>query len=406
MIKFEFNGKPFDPRTFEEQLLREAMNQVAEEMHQTVTAIRHPLTGEFPTVIVRATSLKDMSLHIEGSPELLALVSERLGTTPTESGDFMTHTPIPPKVFLSWGWEDKALAEPIAQALQAQGINTWWSEWCINAGESLRQKIDEGLSDCTHFIVLLTKTSIHKPWVNREIDAGFALNLSNKKVKFIGLRHGLQVADMPPLLQGMLCPEVNGITHDLTGLVNEIHGVIRKPPLGSPPVAVQVAQQSATGYSPAATAIAKFFCDTTKFADFSDEMVSEKDLSRALQLSSDDVADALHELRAFIKVILGHVQVAPELFAAFDKFWRTWNPEEDAIQLAKDLVQDPSLPSSASEIAARYGWDARRLNPALSFLLSRKLIRDDKTLGSAPWVMHWVTKTDEARRFVRSRMNA
>jgi hypothetical protein len=42
MIKFEFNGKPFNPKTFEEQLLRAAMEQVANEMHERVSSIRHP----------------------------------------------------------------------------------------------------------------------------------------------------------------------------------------------------------------------------------------------------------------------------------------------------------------------------------------------------------------------------
>ena len=70
MIKLEFNGKPFDPRTFEEQILRAAMNQVAEEMHRRVSAVRHPVTGEFPTVVVYGTSLEDMSVNGERNPRI------------------------------------------------------------------------------------------------------------------------------------------------------------------------------------------------------------------------------------------------------------------------------------------------------------------------------------------------
>ena len=400
MVKIEFNGKPFDPRTFQEELLHAAMNQVAEEMRQRVGAIRHPLTGEFPTVIVRATSFEDMALHIEGSPELLAIVNERLGTSSVETGDLMPHSLITPKVFLSWGSEDKALAEPIAHALQNQGVDTWWSEWCINAGESLRQKIDEGLSDCTHFIVLLTPTSINKPWVSREIDAGFALNLSNKKVKFICLRHGLRVDQLPPLMQGLLSPEVSGPDHDLTALVNEIHGVTRKPPLGSPPPAVQVAQLSATGYSAAATAIAKYFSDNSTHGFYADPPASEEQLAMELGLTADDVTDAIHELRAFVKETFGHVRAEPELFAVFDKFWRVWNPEEDAIRLARDLVQDASFPTQAPDIATRYGWDARRLNPAVAYLMSRDVIWSSQTIGTAPWISIWIQKTEDRKSVV------
>lgn len=404
MIKFEFNGKPFNPKSFEEQFLLAAMEAVGAEMHERVSAIRHPVTGEFPTVVVRGTSLNDMSMHIEGSPELLQIVNERLGVTTVTDGDDVTAGPAtPPKVFLSWGWEDRALAEPIATALQKKGVATWWSEWCINAGDSLRQKIDEGLSDCTHFIVLLTPKSIGKPWVNQEIGAGFALMLGEKKVKFIGLRHGLRVNELPPLLQGMLLPEVSGPEHDLTQLINEIHGVTKKPPLGLPPVAVQQAQQGSTGYSPAAAAIAKLFSDEAKNAYFGDPTFTVVEVAEKLHLTADDVTDALYELRSFVKVTMGHVMPETELFASFDKYWRGWNPEEDAIKLALDLVQDTTFPSQAAEIAGRYEWPARRLNPALAYLINRKIILDSRACGTMPWLTYWVQKTDETRRFVRSR---
>ena len=216
MIKLEFNGRPFNPKTFEKQILRAAMEQVANEMHERVSSIRHPSTGEFPTVVVNGSSLEDMSMRIEGSPELLQLVNERLGVTAVgDSGNALPSIGAQPKVFLSWAWEDRALADPIANALMEKGVDTWWSEWCISAGDSLRQKIDEGLNDCTHFVVLLTPQSIKKPWVNKKIDAGFALMLSQRKVKFIALRHGLPVGELPPLMRGMLSPEVSGPEHDL-----------------------------------------------------------------------------------------------------------------------------------------------------------------------------------------------
>ena len=68
-----------------------------------------------------------------------------------------------PKVFLSFAFEDMALAGKIAHTLQAGGVDTWWAEWCISAGDSIRQRIDDGLQGCTHFVVLLTPNSIEKP---------------------------------------------------------------------------------------------------------------------------------------------------------------------------------------------------------------------------------------------------
>lgn len=405
MIKLEFNGKPFNPKTFEEQILHAAMKAVADEMHERVSAIRHPITGEFPTVVVQGTSLDDMAMHIEGSPELLQIVSERIGVTAASEVDVVHPADKnAPKVFLSWTENDRALAESIANSLMRNGIDTWWSDWCINAGDSLRRKIDEGLRDCTHFVVLLTPQSIDKPWVNQEIDAAFSLMLSEKKVKFIGLRNGLRVNQLPPLMQGLLSPEVVGPNYDLTNLVNDIYGISKKPSRGSPPVVVGVAQQSGAGYSAAATAIAKVFSDRTTHAYYGDPSITVEELARDLVLTEEDVADALHELRALVKENFGHVRAEPELFAIFDKYWREWSPADDALKLAVDLIQAEGFPSQVAEIASIYGWDARRMNPALAYLMSRRLVFASEALGTMPWLTHWIQKTDETRRFVRSKL--
>lgn len=61
----------------EKALLNEAIAQIKKDFHDKIGTIRHPITGEFPTVIVRGDRLDDLSAQIEGSPELLALVEER-----------------------------------------------------------------------------------------------------------------------------------------------------------------------------------------------------------------------------------------------------------------------------------------------------------------------------------------
>jgi len=122
-----------------------------------------------------------------------------------------------PKVFLSYAFEDSALAERIARELQSQGIDTWWAGWSLKAGDSLRQKIDEGLENCTHFIVLLTSISVEKPWVKVEIDAAFVRKLE-LKARFIPLRYGLSPSKLPPLLRGMLSPTIDDFESDIRQL--------------------------------------------------------------------------------------------------------------------------------------------------------------------------------------------
>lgn len=406
MIRFEFNGKPFDPKSFTETLLKAAMESVASRLHDKVSAIRHPVTGEFPTVVVSGTSLENMSLRIEGSQELIDLVNERLGTihdTHSENFPELTETPTP-KVFLSYAWEDKNLASQIACALQSNGIDTWWAEWCISAGDSLRQKIDEGLGDCTHFIVVLSPNSIVKPWVNLEIDAGLMLKLSSKAI-FIPLRHQLQAEQLPPLLRGMLSPAVDNLEQDINQLINDIHGVTKKPALGKSPKAVGDSRNSSSGYSAAATAIAKVFVLATKLARKFDPWMQLDELIAETGLSREDIIDAVHELQGMVSIHSRGTTYYPEseLFASFDKFWMPWDPSEDGLSLAAEMLNDDNFPRSPKEIAERYGWSARRLNPAMAYLVKRKLVRERSGLNNGDWLVISIGPTDETRRFVKSR---
>jgi len=172
---------------------------------------------------------------------------------------------ITPKVFLSFAFDDQPLAKRIAHTLQANGIDTWWAEWCIAPGESIRQRIDEGLGNCTHFLVLLTPASVAKPWVAAEMDAGLVAKLS-RGTKFIALRSGLPPNQMPPLLQGLLSPEVDPNSLDLTQLINDIHGVTRKPPLGLPPLVARAQPEKIPGLSNAANALIRLFVERSKNA--------------------------------------------------------------------------------------------------------------------------------------------
>ncbi|ACK86189.1 toll/interleukin-1 receptor domain-containing protein [Methylorubrum extorquens] len=400
MLKFTINGRPVRPQDLAKEMTRAAATSVAEQVRERVSAIRHPDSGEFATVVVEGDTLDDMSFCVEGSASLLEIVKARLSPEEMEGMAFVaTDGFAAPRAFLSYGWEDRELARRIAEGLQGQGIDTWWAEWEIGAGDSIRRKIDAGLNDCTHFIVLLTPASITRPWVNEEMDAGFVRKV-NAKCRFIPLRHGLEASALPPLLQGMLSPAISDEARDLRQLVNDIHGVGRKPALGPAPMA---ANGPRTGYTAAATAIAGLFVAESQHGQFADPQLTVDEIGQRTGLSADDVEDALHELRHRLQVSFGRVLPKSSLYSEFDRHWQPWDPAADALRLAADLVNDPGMPNASGEIAARYGWTPRRLNPALTYLEERAAIRISEAIGSAPYVTIRVARTDATRRFVKSR---
>lgn len=85
----------------------------------------------------------------------------------------------PPKVFVSHAGEDKTeYAEPLARKLREFGADAWLDKWEIAPGDSLVQKIFyEAMSQTDAVVVILSKTSVVKPWVAKELDVAVVRNI-------------------------------------------------------------------------------------------------------------------------------------------------------------------------------------------------------------------------------------
>ena len=74
-------------------------------------------------------------------------------------------------VFISHASEDKdAVARPLATALRNKGLSVWFDEFELRIGDSLRRKIDQGLSKSRFGIVVISRSFIKKGWPNYELD--------------------------------------------------------------------------------------------------------------------------------------------------------------------------------------------------------------------------------------------
>lgn len=319
-----------------------------------------------------------------------------------------------PHAFLCHATEDKEIAKPLAEELQRNGIYTFYDAWEIGPGDSLPQKIDEGIRDCTHFIVLLTPISIEKPWVKAEMDAGLVRNIKDK-CKFIPLRCGLDLDHLPPLLEAKHAPALDGI-HDgsnIKKLINSVHGASDKPPLGEPPQAIRESSGGALGLSPAAEAVVRLMVETSENGMADGQMLSLRQLKEATGLDDDDIMDAVNELegQGYVGVISTqstdpldgeHVCAEASLFVTFDKYFKQWNPEDDALQIAADLVSDTES-GHVPKMAEKYNWTPRRMNPAVSYLVESGLVGVNAERGSRPWVRRRLYETPSTRGFVRDR---
>jgi len=234
------------------------------------------------------------------------------------------------------------------------------------------------------------------------MDAGLVRKLKDECI-FMPVRFKLPATELPPLLSGLHAPEILD-DEDLTQLVNDIHGISRKPPLGQSPHATDMEPVSANGYSTAANIVARYFVEITEYGRTADPIIDSAGLVEATGLTMDDTKDALYELSGFFKPARFHVMVKASLFAEFDRHWKPWDPRVDALRLAADILNDKTFPAHSRAVSERYGWEPRRLNPAVTYLQERGLLVDYKVLGDREFEHHRILgKPDELRRFIKSR---
>jgi hypothetical protein len=89
-----------------------------------------------------------------------------------------------PKIFLSHRKPDTDLAKRLADQLIVAGHQVWFDEWEINIGDSIVERINDGL-DTMNYLVLCYSTSDMAPWINREWMSTLARQLSGHPVKIL-----------------------------------------------------------------------------------------------------------------------------------------------------------------------------------------------------------------------------
>lgn len=105
-----------------------------------------------------------------------------------------------PSVFLSHNHADKPFVRRLAADLDNQGIPYWLDEAEIKVGESLIEKIRDGIDKVDFVAVVLSPHSVASPWVQREVDVAMNQEIMGRRVKVLPLLY--KVCDLPGFLLG------------------------------------------------------------------------------------------------------------------------------------------------------------------------------------------------------------
>ena len=64
------------------------------------------------------------------------------------------------KVLISHSSKDKRFVKKLKQDLEANDISTWLDQDEMDIGDSLIEKLEEGIDDSSHFLIVLSPNSI------------------------------------------------------------------------------------------------------------------------------------------------------------------------------------------------------------------------------------------------------
>lgn len=94
-------------------------------------------------------------------------------------------------VFLSYSHDAKAdVAQPLAEGLQKKGVSVWWDHAAVEIGDSLPQKIREGLEGARYGVVIVSRGYLDSGWGRTEQGVMFGRGLT-----VFPILHGVSVED-------------------------------------------------------------------------------------------------------------------------------------------------------------------------------------------------------------------
>lgn len=142
-----------------------------------------------------------------------------------------------PKIFISHATEDKErFVLEFAEKLQSKGVKVWYDEWEIKYGDSIVSKIFDGIEECDVFLIILSETSIQKPWVKEELNSGLIRRIEeDARIIPVVIDGDIKIPTSINHLRRMIVTDLNNYDTKFEELIGLLHDYDTSPPLNEPP---------------------------------------------------------------------------------------------------------------------------------------------------------------------------
>ena len=102
------------------------------------------------------------------------------------------------KVFVSHRRADAVTAERLAADLRLAGHSVWFDEWEIVPGDSIVDRMNQGLTSASYLVLCCSTAGVTSPWIAREWLSALARQLDGHGIKILPAR--LPGGALPPIL--------------------------------------------------------------------------------------------------------------------------------------------------------------------------------------------------------------
>lgn len=72
------------------------------------------------------------------------------------------------RIFISYSWKDREMAEKIYNYLRNYKVNTFWDVISMEAGEEIENRLELEIQSAEFFLIIVSENSLRSSWVNKE----------------------------------------------------------------------------------------------------------------------------------------------------------------------------------------------------------------------------------------------
>ncbi len=130
-------------------------------------------------------------------------------------------------LFISHATEDKKdFVRPLAERLKRAGVDVWYDEYSISAGDSISASIDKGLIECNYGLVVISPDFLKKKWTEYELRSLLSKEVNQGK-KIIPIWHNVDYETVASRSLYLADKKALSSSNGINQLTDEIIRIVR-----------------------------------------------------------------------------------------------------------------------------------------------------------------------------------